>query len=191
MNVPAHLIFGVAAFGKPDNAKITWGAVLGSFAPDLSLFVMAGWSLYFAGVDPAVVFGEFYFSEPWQRVFSIDNSFIFWGLGLWAAVWADRRALVAFAAAGLLHLGLDFLLHNSDARMQFWPLSDWKFFSPVSYWDMRYYANIISPIELGVSLVLVVVLIRRFKIMLSRALILLAGLAETSTSHVFGMFFGH
>ena len=191
MNVPAHLILGTAVFGKASNARITLAAVLGSLAPDLSLFAMAGWSLFVAGVDPAIVFGEYYFSDAWQRVFSIDNSFIFWGLGLLAAVWADHKVMVAFAAAGLMHLGFDFLLHNSDARIQFWPLSDWAFISPVSYWDVRYYANIVSPIELGVTLILAVVLLRRFKSSLSRVFILLAAIAEISTSHVFGMFFSH
>ncbi len=191
MNVPAHLIFGAAAFGKPDNWRITLAAVLGSFAPDVSLFVMAGWALFVSGVDPAIVFGEYYFSDGWQGVFAVDNSFIFWGMALLAAVWGKRPVLIAFAGAGLMHLGFDFLLHNSDARIQFWPLTDWKFYSPVSYWDTRYYASIVSPIELGLTLLLAFFMFRRFTGRLARVMIVIAVIVAVLTSHVFGMFIGH
>ena len=39
------------------------------------------------------------------------------------------------AIAALLHIALDFPLHADDAHRHFWPVSDWRFFSPVSYWD--------------------------------------------------------
>jgi len=191
MNVPAHLIFGAAAFGKPGNRAVTTAAVLGSFAPDVSLFVMAGWSLFIAGISPEIVFGQYYFGDRWQAVFAVDNSFIFWGIGLGLAVRAHHGVLIAFAGAGLMHLGFDFLLHNSDARIQFWPLSDWKFFSPLSYWDSRYYANIVSPVEVGVTLALAVVLFRRFKSLFGRVLIVLAATVELLSSGLFGMFFLH
>ncbi len=191
MNVPAHLIFGVAAFGNRGNAAITTAAVLGSFAPDVSLFVMAGWSLYIAGISPQVVFDQYYFSDLWQSVFAFDNSFVFWGLALAAAIWARRPVWIAFILAGLMHLSFDFLLHNADARMQFWPLSDWKFFSPISYWDRRYYASIVGPIELAITLILAVLLWRRYRKRFSRVLILLAALSEIIVSGIFGIVVAH
>jgi len=191
VNVPAHLIFGAAAFGKPGQPRVTTAAVLGSFVPDISLFVMAGWSLFVAGIDPSVVFGQYYFSDRWQQVFAVDNSFVLWGAGLGMAIWARRPVLVAFIAAVLLHLAFDFALHNDDARIQFWPISDWKFYSPLSYWDPRYYANIVSPVETVLTLILAGVLYMRFRRLGARVLIILAGAAQLLTGGVFGMLFTH
>lgn len=97
------------------------------------------------------VFGELYYSDAWQSVFAIDNSFVLWGLGLGLALWRRSAVFVAFCGAALLHLALDFPLHTHDARQHFWPLSDWVFESPVSYWDSDAFAGIVSPIALVLS----------------------------------------
>ncbi len=189
MNTPAHLIFGAAAFGKPGQAQVTWAAILGSIAPDLSLYVMATWSIFIAGTDPSIVFGEYYYSTNWQRVFAVDNSFVLWGLGFALAFWAQKPVLITFAGAWLLHLAFDFPLHNHDARMHFWPLTDWRFVSPLSYWDSRFHANIVSRMELIVTFSLAVLLLIRFQRIPARLLILLAVLAELSVTGMFRLLF--
>ena len=73
MNTPAHLIFGVAAFGDPMLRRTTLAAVLGALAPELSLYIMAGVSLVILQIPPNVVFDELYFSDAWQTVFAVDN----------------------------------------------------------------------------------------------------------------------
>ena len=191
MNVPAHLILGAAVLARPGRRAVSVAAVLGSFAPDLSLFVMAGWSLYVRGTDPAEVFGRAYFSDSWQQVFAVDNSFLLWGAALALALWRRWPVPAVFAAAGLIHLGFDFVLHNEDARMMFWPLSDWVFRSPFSYWDPRHYGRIIGPLELAMTWGLAVLLWRRFEGVGARAMIVAAALAELLTGGVFGMLFDH
>jgi hypothetical protein len=84
----------------------------------------------------------------------VDNSFILWGLALGAALWWRKPVMIAFFGAALLHLAFDCPLHNGYARIQFWPLTDWVFPSPISYWDSRYHANIIGPLELGIAMAL-------------------------------------
>ncbi|MGR3503536.1 cobalamin biosynthesis protein CobQ [Pseudaestuariivita sp.] len=154
MNTPAHVIFGLACFGKPDHRATLWAAALGGLAPDLSLYVMAGVALGVLEIPPSVVFGQLYFSDAWQTVFAIDNSFLLWGPLLALALWKGMSVLTAFAAAALLHVALDFPLHHDDGRPHFWPLSWWVFESPVSYWDTRHYAGIIGPLELVASSIL-------------------------------------
>lgn len=112
---------------------MTAAAIAGALIPDLSLYLMAGWELLIQGTDPEIVFGQMYFSESWQAVFRIDNSFVIWGLLLVAGIMARSAVLFALCGAALLHLALDFPLHNDDARAHFWPLTNWKFISPVSY----------------------------------------------------------
>lgn len=163
MNTPAHLIMGAAAFGKPDARLVTWCAIIGGFLPDLSLYLMAGVSLFVLGIGPDRVFGELYYSDSWQQVFAIDNSFILWGLIFAIAVWRRIPWLLALSGAAFLHLVFDFPLHNHDARMHFWPISDWKFISPISYWEGSRGGDWVGMIEVTIVAILAVYLLRRFK----------------------------
>lgn len=171
MNTPAHLIFAAAAFARPDDHKRTVAALAGALLPDLSLYLMVGVSLFVLGLSPHYVFDTLYFSDAWQTVFRIDNSFILWGLVLGLGWWRRSPTVMVFAGAGLLHLAFDFPLHHDDGRAHFWPLSDWVFRSPLSYWDHRHYAGIISPIEMLVSFAFCVLLFFRFDGLRARAVI--------------------
>ena len=153
MNTPAHMLLGAALFGRSGQARLIWAAVLGALAPDASLYVMAGVSLFVLNIPPQVVFDELYFSDSWQTVFAIDNSVFLWGLLLAIAWWRRWPAGLAFAGAGMLHLALDFPLHAGDGRRHFWPLSDWVYVSPVSYWDSAHHAIWVAPVTVAICLV--------------------------------------
>ena len=163
MNTPAHLIFGATAFASPNSRSVTWAAMLGGLIPDLSLYLMVGFHLFYLGTLPEIVFSELYYSEQWQFIFGIDNSFFVWGAIFLAGLAFGHRVIWAFAGAGLLHLLLDFPLHHDDGRAHFWPLTSWVYESPVSYWDNAHYGNIVGPIEIVLVVIAFVFLWRRFK----------------------------
>jgi len=163
LNTPSHMLLGAAVFGRANHARITAAALLGGLAPDISLYVMAGWALFVQNIPPDVVFGQYYFSREWMQVFAYDNSFILWGALLGFGLWRRKPLVIAFAGAAILHLVTDFLLHHDDARPHFWPLSDWVFQSPVSYWDSRYYGRIIAPLELLMDFILCFILWQRHR----------------------------
>lgn len=147
MNTPAHLVLGAAFCASGDRKRYIGAAVLGGLLPDLSLYLLAGVSLTLLDIPPNVVFDELYFSDTWQLIFAIDNSFVLWGLALAVAVWRKWRFLMVVALAALLHLLCDFPLHHDDGRAHFWPLTSWVFESPFSYWDRNQGAGWIAPIE--------------------------------------------
>lgn len=149
MNTPAHLLLGAALFGskEPGRYKLTLGALLGGLLPDLSLYIMSAFAIVILQTPAEVVFGELYFSDSWQFVFRIDNSFVLWAALLGVAIKLGNGFFIALTAAAVLHLGCDFTLHNDDARVHFWPISDWRFISPLSYWDSTHHAGIVAPIE--------------------------------------------
>jgi membrane-bound metal-dependent hydrolase YbcI (DUF457 family) len=178
MNTPAHLIFGAAAFGKPGQPFVTLAAVLGSLAPDASLYFMVAWNRFVRGMSFEQIFSVEYFSPFWQQVFAIDNSVFVWGAILLLAFLWKSQVVIAFALAGLLHIALDFPLHHDDGRPHFWPVSDWVFNSPVSYWDGRAYGHIVSVIEMAAVALLMIYLWRRFPSIFARCAILIGGLAE-------------
>lgn len=151
MNTPAHLLIGAAAFGKKGQRGVIWAAMVGAMLPDLSLYLMAGTAIFILGIDPRVVFDQLYFSDAWQAVFRVDNSFFVWGGMFGFAVWRRSAWAIAFAGAGLLHLCLDFPLHHDDGRAHFWPVTNWVFHSPLSYWDHRHGADWIAPLEAALA----------------------------------------
>jgi len=178
MNTPAHLIFGLAAFGKVDAPKVTAAALFGAILPDLSLYLLAGTHLFVLGTSPEVVFGELYFSDLWQTIFKIDNSFLLWGVVLGLGLALRSAWVVALSGAALLHIGLDFPLHHDDGRAHFWPLTDWVFQSPVSYWDPAHYGGIVGALEILVCLGLCYWLWGKFRTVPMRVLITLLGAIE-------------
>ena len=180
MNTPAHLIFSAAIFARPHDRRRTLAGLAGALAPDLSLYVMAGTAIFVLGLNPGYVFGTLYFSDTWQQVFRVDNSFLIWAAGFGVAWWYGARAAMVFAASALLHLAFDLPLHHDDGRPHFWPVTDWVFESPVSYWDRAHHAGVVGPVEMGLSLFFCLILIRRFPSLRSRLLI--AALAAVQLS---------
>ncbi|MCA0270470.1 MAG: cobalamin biosynthesis protein CobQ [Proteobacteria bacterium] len=161
MNTPSHMLIGAAVFARPLVPATLVAALAGGLAPDLPMFVMVVWSTRLAGVPEHEVFSTLFFSESWQTVFAVDHGFLVWGALLGLAIWRRDLILRAFAGAGLLHAAVDFLTHNDDARRQFWPVSDWVFRSPVSYWDARFYGDIFGVFEVTLVVALTAVLCLR------------------------------
>ncbi len=189
MNTPAHLLFAAGAFAKPDSPKITTAAMIGGLLPDLSLYIMASFSLFILGNSPAYVFDVQYFSPLWQQIFAIDNSFILWGIMLATAIWVKKPWLIALSGGALLHLSLDFPLHHDDARQHFWPITDWVFESPYSYWDKNHHGGIISIIEQILVLGVWIFLWRRFKSIRMRTIYTVLALMEAAPIIIFGLMF--
>ncbi|WP_375254951.1 cobalamin biosynthesis protein CobQ [Yoonia sp.] len=192
MNTPAHLIFGMTAFGKAEKPAITGAALAGSLIPDLSLYFLAGWHLFVLGTLPEIVFGQLYFSDAWQSLFRIDNSIILWGIAFGLGAMLRAPVAIALCSAALLHLGFDFLLHNDDGRAHFWPRTNWIFQSPVSYWDPEHYGNIVRSIETALVIFFCGALWRRHVGRLMRALVLSLGIMQLAPVVIFSiMFAGH
>ncbi len=177
MNTPAHLLLGTAAFARPGQRRITAAAMIGALLPDLSLYLLVGTALAI-GTSPAIVFGELYFSPEWQRIFAIDNSTILWGGLLALGLWRERPAITAFAGAGLLHLLCDLPLHHDDGRAHFWPLTDWVYASPISYWDSARHARWVAPVEATLAMAAALIVFRRFGSWGMRAVVIAVAMAE-------------
>ncbi len=178
VNTTAHLLVGTVVFGRANSRNVSIAAVLGALAPDISLYIMVCVSTLILNIPAQIVFDELYFSDSWQRVFSIDNSIVLWGVLLGIAWFRKRPVLFAFAGAALLHILTDFIMHHDDARAHFWPLSDWRFASPISYWDSAHHAQWVAPLEGLISLLCGVVLWGRYVKPVVRACIVAAVIVE-------------
>ena len=173
MHTQTHVIMGAALFGRaiPRRARI---AALGGLLPDLPMLLMV-LVLKLIGIPAPIIFGVLYWQEWWQVTNAIAHNVWLWGGLLVAAlIWHERRnttaqgmdrasLLAAFSASGLLHLAIDFLCHREDAHMSFWPVSRWKFISPVSYYDPAHYGQYVSLFEAAMGLTLAALVFSRFR----------------------------
>jgi hypothetical protein len=71
------------------------------------------------------------------------------------------RALLAFLLGWAGHNILDFPMHAEDARPPFWPISKWRWKSPVSYWDRKFYALPCLLVEHGALLALILIFVHQ------------------------------
>ena len=148
----------------------TTAFLLGSFLPDIPLFVL---SLIF-GVFSAVAEGGM-MSGPamaeYDRLFFTDPLWIvphnfFHAPLILAGIFViglllQRRGskwgnwLVWFALAAALHTGIDILTHHNDGPLLFFPFDfHTRFASPLSYWDPDHYGRIFARFEMAFDLLL-------------------------------------
>ncbi len=161
MNTPTHLLLGLMAAGKAGARKRNAAALAGAFFPDLALYALYAYERLILGRSDGEIFGRSYWSPLWQDLMAIGNSIPLALTMLALGLWRRWTLLTAFSVAALLHLLTDLPLHVQDAHRHFWPLTDWRFESGVSYWDARYHGDIVQPVELAFAITLAVFLWRR------------------------------
>lgn len=139
MNTPSHLLLNLAILRRPWPPRLTWPILLGALTPDAALFVFYGWAKGVQQLPESTIWSEAYYSQPWQGIFAVGNSLPL-ALVLGALGFYFKQPMLAIFAAsmGLHHLE-DLPLHHDDAHQHFWPLSDLRIVSPVSYWDANHY----------------------------------------------------
>lgn len=186
MNTQTHLLVAAAIFAKPDRPKRNTALIIGALLPDAAIFALFGWAVL-TGVPQEVLWREIYFSEPMLTLTAIGNSAPLYAaiaLAAWAyARWRTGRPLPALPTltvlglAALTHLAGDFPVHADDAHPHFWPLTDWRFRSPVSYWDNAHHGRAFGAFEAALGITLAAILFFRFKALWVRALLALCVLA--------------
>ncbi len=173
MNTQSHVLLASALFTRSGvgNRARNIAAISGGFLPDLPIFIMFAWSKI-QGVPEKMVWETWYFAPPWQTIVDASHSIPIYWLIIMASVFLVKSGgknsdygvvIVIFSLSALTHIAGDFFLHVVDGHAHFWPLSDWRFSSPVSYWDPRYYGQYFSVFEIIAGISLCVLLFRRFE----------------------------
>jgi hypothetical protein len=173
MHTQTHVLMGAALFGRR-VPKRAWIAVVGSIAPDVPMLLIV-LGLKLSGVPARQIFDELYWENWWQVTNAIGHNFWLWGgLSILAVFMRERGAATLasiqgwtltfiFSASALLHSVIDFLCHREDAHMSLWPLTRWKFISPVSYWDDAHYGRWFGLFETALGVMLCILLMQRFQ----------------------------
>lgn len=201
MNTQTHILLAATLFARPgrENRLRNSAVLTGALIPDVLIFAMFLWSKII-GAPESEVWSVWYFTPPWMTAIDWMNSVPVF-LALLAAAYALHRkdwgnpryvaALMLFALAALTHILGDLPLHVDDGHAHFVPLSQWRFESPVSYWDPRFYGNSFALIELALGLGLIIALWRRFSRPAVRAILVIATLAYAVPYIWFVLLGGH
>jgi hypothetical protein len=133
----------------------------GAIAPDLPMLGFYVYQRLVASAPDRLIWSQIYFEPVWQAFFDAFNSFPLIALMALVAWYAGSRAGLAFCASMALHCLFDLPLHREDAHGHFFPLSSWRFMSPVSYWDVRHYGAYAATAEVLLTVAGCVSLLRR------------------------------
>lgn len=179
MTTPAHAIFNLLVLPREDRAgrSLLTAVALGAVVPDATMFVFYAYQKLIRGVPEGTIWNDLYFRPEWQSVFDTFHSWPLIGVAAWVAYRMGSSAWSLFFGSMALHSVADFLLHNDDAHRHFFPLSDFRFMSPVSYWDPQHFGLIVGPLEALMVIAGSVVLARKYDSRVIRWLLgVLAGL---------------
>ena len=125
----------------------------------------------------AEIWNERYFDSGWQVFFDIPNSLPILGALAFIA-WAVRRSgWTFFFVSMILHALADLPLHQSDAHRHFFPLSEWRFASPVSYWDPAGHGALFTLLEIFLVLAGILALFLRHRTRSARVALAVVGVS--------------
>ena len=155
MRTFSHAIVA-ATIGK--KAEIGRGSLLafivGSVLPDAPIGVLTLLAIVNTpDMSSAMTYMDrAYTSSPlWIALHNTPHSFVVMGLlSVLGYVLIRKRWgrwLLWYAAGATLHIVIDIATHAGDGPMFLYPLSDYRFDSPVSYWDPAYYGRAFTAFE--------------------------------------------
>ncbi|MBM3502954.1 MAG: cobalamin biosynthesis protein CobQ [Alphaproteobacteria bacterium] len=189
MNTPSHILYGAAMFGRHGRGPAV-AAAAGGLLPDVPAFLFVSWATWIEHIERRVIFRELYFSPEWQAWIGPSHSIVVWLGVLGLALWQRWPLLRIAALAGLLHLAFDFPVHASDPHRHFWPLSDWRFHSPLSYWEPGHFRDYVQGAEIALALASAVAIFRHHRDWLVRSAALTLLLAYVGQMALFALWFG-
>lgn len=163
MNTPAHVVVNLLCLGRRDQSQILTPVVLGAVLPDAPMFLFYFVEKVILGKPERIIWTQSYYQESWQNLIDLFHSLPLMFVGLLISVWVHSKVGGLLFPSMMLHVLGDLPLHHDDAHRHFFPFSDWRFRSPVSYWDPNYYGRIVTQLEILVVIVGCVILFRTYK----------------------------
>ncbi len=142
------------------DSTLVLPAVLGAIVPDAAMFIFYVFEKFILRTSERDIWTTQYFLPAWQDFFDLFNSVPLTLVAMIIAMYMGRRGWAIFFASMLLHFACDLPVHHDDGHRHFWPISDWRFESPVSYWDRKHYGIYAASVELVIFVISYLVSLR-------------------------------
>ncbi len=176
MMTQTHLLMGSSLALRFKGRGLPLAALIGAALPDLPMYIFVVVAR-FQDWSRQEMWRDYYWRDGLQIPMGWVNSIPIFAAILVLGLALKRPWLWGFAAAALLHCFTDLALHHHDGHMHFYPFSDFRFVSPISYWDKRHHAGWWRPVEVAMGLIFSLLLMRHYKSWWLRGLLALAALS--------------
>lgn len=148
MNTPSHGIINLALLTgfTPSDANLF--IVLGGILPDIPIFIFYGWAKFIAKIPESKIWSDAYQAPSIQKIVATFHSIPLAVLGWTIAFQLGWSIAQIICLSIIFHNLLDLPVHNDDAHRHFFPFSNYRFISPISYWDPKHYGSLVSLVEI-------------------------------------------
>ncbi|MBK1988622.1 hypothetical protein A0J48_013915 [Sphaerospermopsis aphanizomenoides BCCUSP55] len=148
MNTPSHAILNLVIFNQQIRTQSSLAILIGAVLPDIPIFVFYFLMKFVYRLSERQIWSEVYYQPFWQAVVSTFHSIPLALLGILIGHIANWQVIEVCFISMVLHSLLDLPVHNDDAHRHFFPLSNYRFISPFSYWDVNHYGRIVALVEI-------------------------------------------
>lgn len=122
--------------------------LLGALMPDLPVLTFYFVCRYILGMSDDKIWQDVYYRDRWFNLFACFHSIPLTGALLVLGLGLGSHGTALFGASMLLHNLADLPVHAKDAHRHFFPFSNYRFKSPLSYWNPRYWGRVVAAGEL-------------------------------------------
>jgi hypothetical protein len=161
MNTPGHIVLNLALLGKWDSRGKSLPIVIGSALPDVPIFLFYIYQRFYSGVSEIVIWSIVYYIPVWQNLFDTFHSLPLVIAGTLVFYYLGHLFVSRIFAGMTLHSLVDLFLHAEDGHLHFFPFHNFRFESPVSYWDPQHFGFIGAGLELVVVAIASLVILKR------------------------------
>ncbi|MBD2209058.1 hypothetical protein H6G64_16085 [Calothrix sp. FACHB-156] len=153
MNTPSHAILNLVVFNQQVRNQASYAIFIGAILPDVPIFLFYFLMKFIYRLPSRQIWSEAYYQPFWQGIISIFHSIPLALIGLIIAHFLNWKLIEVGFSSMVLHSLLDLPVHHNDAHRHFFPFSNYRFISPISYWDRNHYGGIIAFVEISLVLV--------------------------------------
>ena len=147
MNTPSHAILNLTLLSQSPSIPFALPIALGAVLPDARIFVLYFWAKFVRRQPESKIWRETYGLPFWQNLVAAFHSIPLALIGFAIPhYWGWHSGEIIFLSM-IFHSLLDLPVHNHDAHRHFFPFSNYRFISPLSYWDRQHYGEIVSFVE--------------------------------------------
>ena len=154
MNTPSHYIFNLVFLSNTIAPNANFAITVGAILPDVPIFLFYGITKFVYNLPEKEIWENAYYDPFWQTIIALFHSFPLAAIGLVACLYWNWHTGVIFCTSLICHSLLDLPVHHDDAHRHFFPLSNYRFISPLSYWDSAHYGTFVALAEVVIILAL-------------------------------------
>lgn len=152
MNTPGHYILNLALLGKTIAPKHSLAIAIGAVLPDVPIFIFYFVAKFIHKMPESKIWSEGYEEPFWQNVIALFHSIPLALFGAAVFYFINWKPGIILCLSMVCHSLLDLPVHHDDAHRHFYPLSNYRFISPFSYWDPNHYGRAVAFIEMALVL---------------------------------------